>query len=74
MVRPSEQLQECIDGKRKPSPAFEFWCYRKFLELQKMPPKKANELLRQAPPHITREIRKWINTTGTTTYQRPRSR
>ena len=74
MVRPSEQLQECIDGKRKPSPAFEFWCYRKYLQLRRMPREQANELFGQAPPHITREIKKWLNkNTGTTSLQRRES-
>jgi len=69
MVRPSDQLQQCIDGKRPPSPAFKFWCYRKALELRRMPKKKQAELLKQAPKHIKMEVYKWLNT-GTRTYQR----
>lgn len=60
MVRPSEQLQQCIDGKKPPSPAFEFWCYRKALELRQMPKREQNKLLKQAPGHIKLEVSKWL--------------
>lgn len=68
MVRPSEQIKAMIAGDLEPGPAFEFWCYRKYVQLRAMPKDKANELLQQAPPHIQREIKKWLNkNTGTTT-------
>jgi hypothetical protein len=75
MVRPSEQLTAMINGRLEPGPAFEFWCYRKYLQLRRMPREQANELFRQAPPHIKQEIKKWLTkNTGTTTSQRPRFR